>query len=140
MGGSNITRFSIYTHLSADNERCSYFRLQDLSSIYTYQGEETCAADGMCQVKCPVKINTGELIKHIRHEQLGSPQTRAQKTAMVGFTCCGSQMRDFGNVGLRGGTSPAYVWRCLGSLSAGGLSDFAVACCILQLSSCSSRF
>ena len=57
-------------------------RLKDLSSIYTYQGEETCAADGMCQVKCPVKINTGELIKHIRHENLGT-QTRAQKTAMV---------------------------------------------------------
>lgn len=36
----------------------------------------------MCQVKCPVKINTGELIKHIRHENLGT-QTRAQKTAMV---------------------------------------------------------
>ena len=58
-------------------------RLTDLSSIFTYQGEETCAADGMCQVKCPVKINTGELIKHIRHENLGGQQTRAQKTAMV---------------------------------------------------------
>ncbi len=57
-------------------------RLKDLSSIYTYQGEETCAADGMCQVKCPVKINTGELIKHIRHENLGE-QSRAQKVAMV---------------------------------------------------------
>ena len=57
-------------------------RLTDLSSIFTYQGEETCAADGMCQVKCPVKINTGELIKHIRHENLGD-QTRAQKAAMV---------------------------------------------------------
>ena len=58
------------------------FRLKDLSEIYTYQGEETCAADGMCQVKCPVKINTGELIKHIRHENLGD-QSRAQKVAMV---------------------------------------------------------
>lgn len=58
-------------------------RLTDLSSIYTYQGEETCAADGMCQVKCPVKINTGELIKHIRHENLGGQETRSQKTAMV---------------------------------------------------------
>ena len=36
----------------------------------------------MCQVKCPVKINTGELIKHIRHENLGD-QSRAQKVAMV---------------------------------------------------------
>jgi len=58
-------------------------RLTDLSTIFTYQGEETCAADGMCQVKCPVKINTGELIKHIRHENLGGEQTRAMKTAQV---------------------------------------------------------
>lgn len=57
-------------------------RLQEMSSIYTYQGEETCAADGMCQVKCPVKINTGDLIKSIRKEQLGQ-DSRASKTAMV---------------------------------------------------------
>lgn len=57
-------------------------RLKELSSIYEYQGEETCAADGMCQVKCPVKINTGDLIKSIRKEQLGQ-ESRASKTAMV---------------------------------------------------------
>lgn len=27
---------------------------------YEYDGDATCAADGMCQEKCPVKINTGE--------------------------------------------------------------------------------
>jgi len=27
---------------------------------YSYDGDATCAADGMCQEKCPVKINTGE--------------------------------------------------------------------------------
>ena len=68
-------------------------RLTDLSSIFTYQGEETCAADGMCQVKCPVKINTGELIKHIRHENLGGQQTRAQKTAMVRARPCSPPRR-----------------------------------------------
>ncbi len=61
---------------------CGVRRLQEMSSIYTYQGEETCAADGMCQVKCPVKINTGDLIKSIRKEQLGQ-DSRASKTAMV---------------------------------------------------------
>jgi hypothetical protein len=35
---------------------------------YEYDGEATCAADGMCQEKCPVKINTGELQqKHLKH-------------------------------------------------------------------------
>jgi L-lactate utilization protein LutB len=59
-------------------------RLEELSSIYKYQGEETCAADGMCQVKCPVKINTGDLIKSIRKEELGQA-SRASKLAMVGL-------------------------------------------------------
>ena len=38
-------------------------RLQAMNSSYAYEGEQTCAADGMCQEKCPVKINTGDLIK-----------------------------------------------------------------------------
>jgi D-lactate dehydrogenase len=45
-------------------------RLKDFQRIYDYQGDATCAADGMCQEKCPVKINTGELIKSIRSEEL----------------------------------------------------------------------
>ncbi|KAL6754380.1 glycolate dehydrogenase [Haematococcus lacustris] len=45
-------------------------RLADLQKSYEYQGADTCAADGMCQEKCPVKINTGDLIKHIRAEQM----------------------------------------------------------------------
>ena len=44
-------------------------RLDELESVYKYQGAQTCAADGMCQVKCPVKINTGEMIKHLRAEK-----------------------------------------------------------------------
>ena len=36
----------------------------------------------MCQEKCPVKINTGELIKAIRAEDM-SKQTTASNLAMV---------------------------------------------------------
>lgn len=51
---------------------------------YDYQGDATCAADGMCQVKCPVKINTGELIKQIRSDELeGGAHPRAEKAARV---------------------------------------------------------
>lgn len=32
----------------------------------------------MCQEKCPVKINTGDLIKHIRTQEMeGSPRASA---------------------------------------------------------------
>ena len=55
-------------------------RLDELEEVYKYQGAETCAADGMCQVKCPVKINTGEMIKHLRAEKYddGTPSKYAQ--------------------------------------------------------------
>lgn len=59
-------------------------RLNDFEQGYEYQGDATCAADGMCQVKCPVKINTGELIKQLRSEELeGGGHPRATKAAQV---------------------------------------------------------
>jgi len=45
-------------------------RLDEFLDIFTYEGNSTCAADGMCQVKCPVGINTGELIKSLREREL----------------------------------------------------------------------
>jgi len=56
-------------------------RLEDFSALYAYNGEATCAADGMCQEKCPVKINTGEMIKAIRSEEMAR-WTRASGAAM----------------------------------------------------------
>lgn len=41
-------------------------RLAGLVQDYAYQGEQTCAADGLCSTACPVSINTGELTKHLR--------------------------------------------------------------------------
>lgn len=59
-------------------------RLTDFEKSYDYDGDATCAADGMCQVKCPVKINTGELIKQLRSDELeGGDHPRATKGAMV---------------------------------------------------------
>ncbi|MGE4506061.1 MAG: FAD-binding and (Fe-S)-binding domain-containing protein [Desulfovibrionaceae bacterium] len=33
---------------------------------YDYDGEATCAADGLCALRCPVAIDTGKFIKHYR--------------------------------------------------------------------------
>lgn len=61
-------------------------RLNDFEQSYEYDGNATCAADGMCQVKCPVKINTGELIKQLRSEELeGGDHPRATKAAKVPY-------------------------------------------------------
>ena len=56
-------------------------RLKEFEELFEYQGEQTCAADGMCQEKCPVKINTGELIKSLRVDLL-EPQTTANRISV----------------------------------------------------------
>ncbi len=39
---------------------------QALEKEYEYAGLETCAADGSCQLACPVGIDTGKLVKELR--------------------------------------------------------------------------
>jgi len=53
----------------ASGEHSKPERLLAFESSWSYV-ENTCAADGMCQEKCPVKINTGELIKTLRQNTL----------------------------------------------------------------------
>ncbi len=43
--------------------------LRELEAEYTYDAVQTCAVDGMCQVACPVSINTGDLMKRLRTER-----------------------------------------------------------------------
>jgi D-lactate dehydrogenase len=51
--------------------------LAQLLKLYRYAGNETCATDGLCATACPVKIDTGKLIKFIRQEEIGTGQKRA---------------------------------------------------------------
>ena len=39
---------------------------RELERDYQYQGIDTCAATGLCAQRCPVGINTGELVKKLR--------------------------------------------------------------------------
>ncbi|MCE5347637.1 MAG: FAD-binding oxidoreductase [Bacteroidales bacterium] len=48
-----------------------------LAKSFSYEGDNTCATDGLCAASCPVKIDTGKLIKHLREEQIGSNQNMA---------------------------------------------------------------
>jgi D-lactate dehydrogenase len=49
--------------------------LAELKKDYIYFGDQTCATDGLCALTCPVEIDTGKLIKALRHDQL-SPAAR----------------------------------------------------------------
>jgi len=43
-----------------------------LRKDFKYHGEATCATDGLCAQACPVKIDTGKLIKNLRSEDVST--------------------------------------------------------------------
>ena len=45
-------------------------RLATLIRQYRYQGEQTCAGDGLCATSCPMKINVADLTHLVRREAL----------------------------------------------------------------------
>ncbi|MET0418912.1 MAG: FAD-linked oxidase C-terminal domain-containing protein, partial [Actinoplanes sp.] len=52
-----------------------------LSADYDYDGIDTCAVDGMCVTACPVLIDTGDLVRRLRHEQRTRGKQTVAKTA-----------------------------------------------------------
>lgn len=52
-----------------------------LARDYDYAGVDTCAVDGMCQTACPVDINTGTLVKHLRERGAGTIENALWGTA-----------------------------------------------------------
>jgi len=87
-------RIQVYKEMSRmreeweqSGERHKPARLEAFEKSWEY-AESTCAADGMCQEKCPVKINTGELIKSLRHDALEAVAADAptpRGAAIAGF-------------------------------------------------------
>lgn len=47
-----------------------------LISQFGYSGDETCATDGLCAISCPVKIDTGKLVKELRFQNNSERQAR----------------------------------------------------------------
>mmetsp|Transcript_55356 Transcript_55356/g.152422 ORF Transcript_55356/g.152422 Transcript_55356/m.152422 type:complete len:956 (-) Transcript_55356:423-3290(-) len=70
-------------------------RLDELTNDYQYLGMETCAADGMCQEKCPVGINTGALIKALRTEAEAADETTMGKTGRSAANWLAANMTAF---------------------------------------------
>lgn len=42
---------------------------------------DTCAVDGMCQTACPVRINTGDLVRRLRSETVGAVESAVWNAA-----------------------------------------------------------
>ena len=62
-------------------------RLADFQQAFDYDGDATCAADGMCQQKCPVKINTGALISPLPTQPLSRFSNTFQPFYSILFCC-----------------------------------------------------
>jgi D-lactate dehydrogenase len=62
-------RIVIRRAISSAKEEGNTSVVRQLNKAFQYDGIETCAADGICAVSCPVSINTGDLVKRLRSEQ-----------------------------------------------------------------------
>jgi D-lactate dehydrogenase len=60
-----ITSFREISRLKRTNEDPKL--LAELEQEFKYSGIDTCAATGLCAQRCPVGINTGDLIRELRH-------------------------------------------------------------------------
>ena len=58
-----------------------------LEEEYSYDGLDTCAADGSCRLACPLGIDTGKLVKELREEKHSS---RAEALALHGARSWGA--------------------------------------------------
>ena len=70
-------------------------RLATLVKQYRYQGDQTCAGDGLCATSCPMKINVADLTHLVRQEALpqGSMGYRAGDFAANHFAGIKSGLR-----------------------------------------------
>ncbi|HLN56174.1 MAG TPA: FAD-binding and (Fe-S)-binding domain-containing protein [Bacteroidales bacterium] len=50
----------------------------ELAKSFSYEGDATCATDGLCALACPVKIDCGKLIKSMREENVAQKQGTAE--------------------------------------------------------------
>jgi D-lactate dehydrogenase len=95
-----------------------------LEEEYSYDGLDTCAADGSCRLACPLGIDTGKLVKELREEK-HSPRAEAlalrgakhwaavEGASRLGLRVCGPLARRTkrgkglpGPAGPRGGGDP----------------------------------
>ncbi|WP_439333263.1 FAD-binding and (Fe-S)-binding domain-containing protein [Vibrio aquaticus] len=59
-------RIVLYRELQRRKAAGENIEATELESVFEYQGIDTCAATGLCAARCPVGINTGDLVKQLR--------------------------------------------------------------------------
>ena len=86
---------------------------------YEYDGLQTCAADGTCQIACPLGIDTGALIKGFRAEQ----QTPAAQRRAAGVARHWASVEHTARAGLRAGAVAGPLMRAGAAAARSVFSD-----------------
>ena len=61
-------RIALRREIELAREQGDQRLVDEIEKPYRYAGVRTCAVDGMCSVACPMKINTGDLVKKFRRQ------------------------------------------------------------------------
>ena len=86
---------------------------------YEYDGIQTCAADGTCQIACPLGIDTGKLVKGFR-EREHTPRAQHQATKVAERF---KQLERLARGGLRTGMAAGPLMRAWAGATRAVLSD-----------------
>ncbi|MBU2869808.1 FAD-binding oxidoreductase [Colwellia sp. E2M01] len=74
-----ITTFREIKRLTATADNPAL--LNELENSFAYLGVDTCATTGLCADRCPVGINTGDLVRELRHVKNTKHQSLSKKLA-----------------------------------------------------------
>ena len=90
-----ITVYREIARLHASSDPDDKIKASELVKSYIDVAEKSCAADGMCEEKCPVSINTGELMKYIRASEIeeGSKSEKLSLLMANNFSLTAASMR-----------------------------------------------
>jgi D-lactate dehydrogenase len=81
------------TRLSAEKDAASAELRAELQAAFEYDGVLTCAGDSMCETSCPVKIDTGALVKELKVAAHSPLASRAALLAAEHFGVTASLLR-----------------------------------------------
>ncbi|WP_117234751.1 FAD-binding and (Fe-S)-binding domain-containing protein [Vibrio maerlii] len=90
-------RIVLYREIKRRERELSPIDAKALKEVFEYQGLDTCAATGLCADRCPVGINTGDLVKDLRTAKYKRFTPIAQWTATQ-FATTSSLVRSALNV------------------------------------------
>ncbi|MEZ8824163.1 FAD-binding and (Fe-S)-binding domain-containing protein [Vibrio amylolyticus] len=112
-------RIVLYRELQRRRAAGEDVEASELEKLFDYQGIDTCAATGLCADRCPVGINTGDLVKKLRsqrYEKLTPLVKWTAKWSADHFSSVASMAR----VGLKANKAATTL---MGNKAVGGMTN-----------------